>query len=117
MRCPRCEEPLAELMGPLRRQPDTLWWECGSCGWLGRRRTAPGAALREIRRYEGRDALCPWCGDEGMVVEEGSEGVRSDGVPGRWMTDVCLSCGRVGAWFRGVSGERLPWPSGLGGPR
>ncbi|MFE2285301.1 hypothetical protein ACFXDJ_14140 [Streptomyces sp. NPDC059443] len=105
-----------KLRKRLRRRPDTLWWECASCGWLGHQWTGPDAALKEIHRYEGDDALCPWCGDDDMAMEEGPEDVRADGVPGRWMTDMCLSCGRVGAWFRGVSGERLVWPFGLLAP-
>ncbi|MFI6848796.1 hypothetical protein OG535_22720 [Kitasatospora sp. NBC_00085] len=104
MRCPECGGELGSLCGPLRRRPDVIWLRCLACDWIGRRRNSADPELRTLHSYEGRDALCSWCGDDNYVYEEADAPAERFGRPGRWVTDFCLDCGRAGSWFREEKG-------------
>ncbi|KJY19632.1 hypothetical protein [Streptomyces katrae] len=97
--CPRCgQTPLTALRveytrnrwggsGPTPRPEE--WWECSGCGWVGYRDTGTGP-LTPMRRPEGGEADCFFCGEEGgNVVSEPWR--REDGELRDWV--VCLSCG------------------------
>ncbi|MGW6708642.1 hypothetical protein ACWGDE_27650 [Streptomyces sp. NPDC054956] len=83
--CPRCGEAL-RFWGTLRRRPHVLWWRCPACAWLGQQWRGAESPLEGARRYEGREADCPWCGEEDFVAADAGE----------WIHDICVACGRFG---------------------
>ncbi|GAA0275463.1 hypothetical protein GCM10010302_11330 [Streptomyces polychromogenes] len=97
--CPRCgRAPLTALRvaytrnrwggGGPRPRPEQ-WWECPACGWVGYRDTET-APLTTMRRPEGGEADCFFCGEEdGNVVSEPWR--QEDGELRDWI--VCLHCG------------------------
>ncbi|MFE5491083.1 hypothetical protein ACFQ8S_05410 [Streptomyces virginiae] len=107
--CPRCGRTLTPFTVMLRRnrwggtgpapRPEA-WWECPGCGWLGCERRA-GAPPAPMRRLEGEDADCAFCGEEESNVASEPH-LREDGLLGDWM--VCLACGTS-------NGRRLGPPS------
>ncbi|MFG2620961.1 hypothetical protein ACGFXC_25435 [Streptomyces sp. NPDC048507] len=97
--CPRCGRELMafEVLrrgslwgggGPRPRSGES-WWECPGCDWLGVRRP-PDGPLRPMRRLEGAEETCVFCGFEGNVA--GVPWRAEDGGWRDWI--VCLSCGR-----------------------
>jgi hypothetical protein len=88
--CPRCEREMTALQvlvtrnrwGGAKSKPrHELWWECSRCGSVGYQ-AHEGEPLNPMRRLEGSDGSCFFCGeDDANVVSE----------PETWQ--VCLACG------------------------
>jgi hypothetical protein len=97
-RCPQCERELAALVVMVRRnrwggtgprpRPE-LWWECPGCGWLGYQHRQ-GGHLVPMRRLEGTEADCVFCGEEQASVASDAW-QQDDGEQRDWV--VCLACG------------------------
>ncbi|MFE2155760.1 hypothetical protein ACFXAO_37645 [Streptomyces lavendulae] len=105
--CPRCGRRLApfEVLrrrnlwggGGPRPRSGEQWWNCPGCDWLGVR-ALPDGPLRPMRRLEGEEEVCVFCGSEGNVA--GVPWRHEDGGLRDWI--VCLACGtsnqrRIGA--------------------
>ncbi|MBU7598046.1 hypothetical protein JGS22_010585 [Streptomyces sp. P38-E01] len=103
--CPACARSLTALSvvrtrqrwggGEPRPRPE-LWWQCARCGWVGYQRNR-GESLNVMRRLEGVEGDCPFCGwDQCCVVSEpwwsANTGVMA-GRPGWLSWEVCLECG------------------------
>ncbi|WP_374773738.1 hypothetical protein OG756_12575 [Streptomyces sp. NBC_01310] len=108
--CPRCGRALSSFAVMLRRnrwggtgpapRPEP-WWRCPACGWLGCERR-PGEPPAPMRRLEGEDGDCVFCGEEESTVASEPR-VQQDGSLGDWL--VCLACGTS-------NGRRLRPPAG-----
>ncbi|MBA9002480.1 hypothetical protein [Thermomonospora cellulosilytica] len=72
--------------GP-RPRPE-LWWRCQRCGWLGCQ-NLPGERLSPMRRLDGDEAVCFFCGEDESNVA--SDPWEEDGELRDWV--VCLTCG------------------------
>ncbi|WP_240110225.1 hypothetical protein [Streptomyces sp. MUM 203J] len=67
-----------------------LWWECSGCGWVGCQR-GEGERLVAMRRLEGDEGDCPFCGAEESTVASAPRRLEDTGGWVDWW--VCLACG------------------------
>ncbi|WP_405980886.1 hypothetical protein [Streptomyces sp. NBC_00158] len=96
--CPRCGRTLTPLGVTHRRnrwggappspRPEQ-WWSCTGCDWLGFRR-GPDLPLRPMRRLEGDEGTCVFCGEEDSNAA-GETWRTEAGELRDWL--VCLTCG------------------------